>query len=130
MAGSEPYKWPPRCTLRFWHETDDVDDEGEEVWGFLEESHDRKLDFYETVMVGGSYDERIIRFEVVSESVRWPIWTERRLRQIEELIRVDLDADLCEVQVARLEGLGKPCSSGAMWQLHIIDREAHPHAGP
>ncbi len=129
MADSEHFKWPPCCTLTFYHETDDEDEDGDEdgqaIWGFEEESHDRRLDFFETVMAN-SFGERVIRFEVTSHSVRWPVWTERRPAKIEDHIRQDLDADSCEVRITRLEGIGRPCADGTMWQLHIVDREWHP----
>lgn len=105
------FKWPPVCSLWFY------DDQGEP----FENSISRDLDLTDALMLHWPDESRKLVFGLSSHSrqQRWKIWTERNVKQMEDLIQYDLGFDGYDVDLTRLTNIGIPCSAEFRWALHI-----------
>ncbi|MGD0487653.1 MAG: hypothetical protein ABSB94_10720 [Syntrophorhabdales bacterium] len=112
----ELFAWPPRCRISVYQI-----EEGFVIWP-PEVSTERLFDLSESIDFPPNRKRVAVHFGLSTKSVRWPIWDERRLQQIEWRIKYDLEFEGYEVTIKRLGEHGSPCFEEFLWKLSIRDR--------
>ena len=79
----------------------------------------RDIDLADTLMLSHPYNSRRICLGVRTEAKSWEYWDEKRLEEIERLVRYDIAFDGYSLTLKKLCSPGDECSSEFRWQLQI-----------
>jgi hypothetical protein len=106
--------WPRGVRLRVYDET----------LCLIDESRDRRYDLHDNIFQVWPENHRRVYLGIEVNSVNWPIWDEKSLKWIEEMIVADFRFD---GGVARLRQhtrkLRGPCSTEFIWRVDIRDAD-------
>lgn len=104
--------WPPVAKLRLYNERHEI------VKTFTSRSGDLTdgiMVFYNNM----SRDLASLKIGFTIGSKRWEEWNDFTLTAVEQFLIHDFAHDALDLDFDRVSGLGNPCSTEALWTMHI-----------
>lgn len=106
-------KLPPKSLIAFYNGRGKL----------LFDASRRMVDLSDTLMLHWPYASRTIYIGLSTRALRWKVWDEAALSNIENAIREDLNFDYYYVHVSRHSApRRRPCSTEFVWKLLIRAR--------